>query len=372
MRLQNSRFFIMKEEFFRRELDNLKPYEPGKPIFEVKREFGLDEIIKLASNETPLEPFPCAVDAIKESISELNRYPDGGGTILREKLASNFNIPIDNIVLGNGSNEIELLLGLACLNPLDEVVYPWPSFVVYPMIPSLMGCVGVAVPLREHRNDVKALASAVTDRTKLLFTCSPNNPTGTIITKDEAAWLMDNVSQDVLVVFDEAYIEFADDANAANGLDLFGKYENIVVLRTFSKIFGLAGLRIGYGIGPVDVITALNKVRAPFNVNTLAQVGAAACIDDFTEIGNRKRFNIEEKRYFYAGLDRLGLSYIPSQANFILIDTGKSSREIFMDLLKKGVIVRSGDALGYDNWIRVTVGTRAENDKFLQEIANII
>lgn len=362
----------MYDSFFRKELENLIPYEAGRPIEEVKAEFGLSEVIKLASNETPLPPFPSAIDAINAAAGELNRYPDGGAVELRKLLAAKYSVVIDNIAIGNGSNELQMLLGLACLNPGDEVVFPWPSFIVYPTIASVMGANGIKVPLNQNRNDVKALASAVTDKTKLLFTCSPNNPTGTVISQDEARWLMDNVPKTVLVAFDEAYIEFADDAEAANGLEFFMERQNVIIFRTFSKIYGLAGLRVGYCLATSDVIVALNKVRAPFNVNSLAQAAAIASLADKDEVIARQTLNQKGKEYMYAELDNLGLSYVPTQANFILIDTGQNSRQVFQELLKRGIIVRSGDIFGYDTWIRVTIGSFDENKKFFQGLREVI
>lgn len=367
-----SRFLPMYEGFFRQELDKLIPYEPGKPIREVQEEFGLTEIVKLASNESPLPPFPAALAAIAGAAGDLNRYPDGGAVELKRALAAKYTVAIDNIAIGNGSNELELLLASACLDPEDNVIYPSPSFVVYPTLADIMGAQGIAVPLKNHRHDVEAMAALVTRNTKLLILCTPNNPTGNIITKKEADWLMNNVPEHVLVVFDEAYIEFADDPDCPDGLEYFKAGRNVMVMRTFSKIFGLAGLRIGYGIAAPEVISALNKVRAPFNVNSLAQAAALASLNETTELLARKQANLAEKEFMYAELDRLGLSYIPSQANFILVDTGRGSRTVFMDLLRRGVIVRSGDALGYESWIRVTIGTRAENQKFFAELENIL
>jgi len=362
------------ENLFRSELDGLRPYSPGKPISDVKRELGLKEVIKLASNESPYPPFPEAIEAIWSARNEIYRYPDGGCVELKNKLASFLDVPESNLMIGNGSNELLRLLAQVCLNPGDEVIMANPSFIVYPTVTKIMNGICREILLKNHRHDLVKMLDAVNDKTKIIFVCNPNNPTGTIVTKMEVDDFLCKVPEDVRVVFDEAYFEYVDDKKYPNGLDYFNEEKKIVVLRTFSKIYGLAGCRIGYGIASQPIVSAVNKVREPFNVNHLAQVAAIASLGCKNQVKERKKLNTEQKFYLYKAFDEMGLDYVKSEANFILVDVKQNSRKVFDQLLRKGIIVRTGDIFGpgYESFIRVTIGTPEENKKFIEVLRGVL
>ncbi|MBI4744490.1 MAG: histidinol-phosphate transaminase [Actinobacteria bacterium] len=360
-----------KAILFREEIEDLKIYEPGRPISEVKSEFRLEEVIKLASNECPYPPFPETIEAIKEDISEANRYPDNGCFVLKEKLAEHLNVKTQNLVVGNGSSEILRLIALAALKPGDEAIIPHPSFIVYPTITKLMGGVERKVPLENYRHSLNEMLNRINDKTKIIFLCNPNNPTGTIFYKSEVENFLDKAPRNILVIFDEAYFEYVNDNRYPNGIDYLKNFKNVIVLRTFSKIYGLAGLRIGYGIASKKIIEAIEKVREPFNVNMLAQLAATVSLEYKDEVERRKKFNEEGKTYLYQQFESLGLEYVPTEANFILVDLKRDSRKTFEDLLKLGIIVRPGDIFGYNTHIRLTIGTPSENKKFIEGLQRV-
>jgi histidinol-phosphate aminotransferase len=363
---------VTVKNIVRPELESLIPYKPGKPIFEVKRELGLEKIVKLASNESNLPPFPVAVKAMVDAVNNVNEYPDGGCVLLKEKLAPFMEVPETNIMVGNGSNELIRLLAMALLNPGDEVIFAEPSFVVYPTVTQMMNGIARRIPLMDFRHDLKSMKRAISAKTRLIFVCNPNNPTGTINHEDELDEFMQDMPDDILVVFDEAYYEFIDDPSFMSGMKYFKEDRLVAVLRTFSKIYSLAGCRIGYGVAPEFLCQAVNKIREPFNVNRVAQAGAFASLDDQKEVERRMVMNQEGKQYLYGKLDELDLKYVPTQANFILIDTGKDCREIFPQLLKEGIIVRTGDVFGYPTSIRVTIGTKDDNKKFIEALTKVL
>lgn len=346
-------------------------YEPGKPIEYVARELGLDPatIIKLASNENPFGPSPRAVKAAKEALEHGELYPDGGCYNLREKLAVIRGLGADQFVIGNGSNEIIELLGHALLGPGDEVVMGSPAFVVYKLVTLVFGAKAIDVPLVNHRHDLAAIAAAITPRTKLVFVCSPNNPTGTANTEAELLAFGRSLPEHVVGVFDEAYAEYVEPTPDLRPLIREGR--NVVCLRTFSKIFGLASLRIGYGYATAEIVGLLNRVRQPFNVNAIAQAAAIAALDDheFTEKC------IRENRAGLVQLEtdfrKLGLEFVPSVANFILVRVGDGMR-IFDALQRCGVIVRPVKSYAMPEWVRVTVGTAAQNERVLAALANAL
>jgi len=362
------------ENLFRSELDGLRPYSPGKPISDVKRELGLKKVIKLASNESPYPPFSEAIEAIWSARNEVYRYPDGGCVELKNKLAKFLNVSETNLMIGNGSNELLRLLAQVCLNPGDEAIMANPSFIVYPTVTKIMNGVCREIPLKNHRHDLVKMLDAVNDKTKIIFICNPNNPTGTIATKPEVDDFLRKVPDGVMVVFDEAYFEYVDNKDYPNGLDYFSEEKQIVILRTFSKIYGLAGCRIGYGIASQPIVSAVNKIREPFNVNHLAQVAAMASLGCENQVKERKKLNIEQKFYLYKTFDEMGLDYVKSEANFILVDVKQNSRKVFDQLLRKGIIVRTGDIFGpdYENYIRVTIGTPEENKKFIKALREVL
>lgn len=350
-------------------ISSLKPYVPGKPIEELERDLGIKNSIKLASNENPLGPSPKALDVIKNSDFHLNRYPDGGGFHLRKQIAEIHGVAEEQIILGNGSNELLHLAANAYLTEKDGAVMAAPSFVVYHIAARLVGAEAVKIPLKEHRHDLKKMAEALTSNTKMVFIANPNNPTGTINTGSEFAAFMEAVPKDVLVVVDEAYCDYVRDKNYPDSLKYVKEGRGILVLRTFSKIYGLAGLRIGFGISRSHIINELNKIRPPFNTNTIAQMSASAALADDEHVRKSIRINEEGKAFLYAELNKLRLSHVPTEANFIYVmfDTLPSDY-IYNELLKRGVIIRPAG----DNAVRVTIGLPEENKKFIDAIKEVV
>ena len=360
------------KDLLRRGLEGLIPYEPGRPISVVEKELGIEEAIKLASNESPYQPFPQVIEAMQQAVFEVNRYPDGGCTFLREKLADRLGVTPSMIMVGSGSNELLRLLANVLLNPEDEAVMANPSFIVYPTVVKLMNAKSVEVPLKGYHHDLDAMADAINERTKMVFICNPNNPTGTMVTRDEVEAFMAKIPTDVVVVLDEAYFELVRDEDYPNGLDYIAGERPVVVFRTFSKVYGLAGCRVGYGIAPEFIIQAINKVREPFNVSTIAQVGAFVSLDCTAEVEERSLLNDDGLRYLCQEFARLSLDYVPSHANFVLLDVGVDGRALSNELMKRGVIVRSGDIFGYPQHLRVSVGTPDENARFISELENVL
>ncbi len=348
------------------QLKDLVAYEPGKPIDEVARELGLEpgEIVKIASNENPLGPSPKAKAAMIAAIDQAHIYPDGGGWRLREAISTKFGVGMKNVILGNGSNEIIEFIGHAFLKPGDEVVTAEHAFVVYKLMATLFGATTVEVPDPGFTHDLGAMAAAITPRTKEVFVANPNNPTGTLVPQAELDRFMDKVPPHVVVVFDEAYYEFLEEPTDTLKYVREGR-PNVIVLRTFSKIQGLAGLRIGYGIGSEEVVSILQKTRQPFNANAIAQAGAIAGLADDEHQERTRRLTWEGRDVLQAAFARLGLEYVPTHANFILVKTGNGSA-LFQAMLRKGVIVRDMTSYKLPEWIRVSIGTAAENAKFLR------
>lgn len=350
----------------------LKPYVPGKPIEEVEREFGITGVVKLASNENPLGPAPAALDALQNAIKRVNTYPDSNCYYLKKELSSYVDLPEDYFVIGNGTDEILKMIGETFLNPGDEVLFAWPSFSEYDFITRLMGAKPVTVPLRDFTHDLGEMARQIGERTKIVFICNPNNPTGTIVSDKEVRQFLDKIPPDVLVVFDEAYYEYVTDPDYASTVELIKEGKRVVVLRTFSKLYGLAGLRVGYGMAAPEIIELINRVREPFNVNLLAQEAAAAALRDRDFLQKSRDVVQKGKEYLYKSFAKLNLDYIPSEANFIFIDIQRDSRQVFTSLLKTGVIIRTGDIFGYPNWIRVTVGTSEQNKRLITNLEKIL
>ena len=346
-------------------------YEPGKPIEYVARELQLDPatIIKLASNENPFGPSPRAVAAAKTALEHGELYPDGGCFALREKLAAVRGLSPDQFVIGNGSNEIIELLGHVLLGPGDEVVMGAPAFVVYKLVTLVFGAKAVEVPLVNHTHDLKAIAAAVTPKTKLVYVCSPNNPTGTANSEADMIAFARSMPDHVVVVFDEAYAEYVE--NAPDFRPLIKEGRNLVCLRTFSKIYGLASLRIGYGYASAEIAALLNRVRQPFNVNAIAQAAAIAALDDYEFTQKCARENQRGLRQLEAGFTSLGLEYVPSVANFLLVRVGDGAR-VFDDLQRRGVIVRPMKPYAMPEWLRVTVGTESQNERLLRELRSVM
>jgi histidinol-phosphate aminotransferase len=346
-------------------------YEPGKPIEDVARELGLDPagILKLASNENPLGPSPLAVAAATRALAHGELYPDGGCFVLRQKLAARHGLAPEQFVVGNGSNEILELLGHVFLRPGDEVVMGAPAFIVYKLVALLFGARPVEVPLVDHRHDLDALARAVTPRTKLVFLPSPNNPTGTANTEAEIHAFVRALPEQVVFVFDEAYAEYLD--NPPDLRPLLAEGRKVVGLRTFSKIFGLASLRVGYGYASPELAGLLNRVRQPFNVNAIGQAAAVAALDDADFTARARATNAAGLSQLASALADRGLEIVPSVANFLLVRVGDGAR-VFTELQRRGVIVRPMKPYGMPEWVRVTVGTAAQNERFLAALDEVL
>ena len=350
----------------------IAPYEPGKPTEELERELGIVDAIKLASNENPLGPSDRVQKALIAALPHLNRYPDGSGHYLRQALAKKHGVSIDQVVLGNGSNELIELIVRTFLRPGDEAVVPHPSFMVYPMIVQAAGGIRVMVMLKDYRLDLEAMARAITPMTKMVFIANPNNPTATIVTADEVAHFMSRVPPRTIVVFDEAYIEFAMGPDFPDVLASVKQGRKVMVLRTFSKSASLAGLRVGYGVADADAIALMNRIRQPFNVNALAQVAALAALDDESHVMECVRMIEAGRHYLYDEFNALGIKYVPSRANFILVDVGHSASDVYQKLLKEGVIVRPLTPFGMESALRITIGTPQENRRLVKALRHVL
>ena len=345
-------------------LDEVSAYEPGKPVEEVQRELGLDRVVKLASNEGPFGPFPAALEALERSARELNRYPDGGAYLLRTALAERHGVRYEELALGAGADGLIDCISQATLDPGDEIVCGWPSFASYVINALKLGATPRLVPLRDHRYDIDGILDAIGSRTKLVYLCNPNNPTGTMSTRAELDAYFDRVPGHVLTVLDQAYFEYVDHPEYPDGIEEYAKQGcNVAVLRTFSKIYGLAGLRVGYGLAPAELVTGIGKVRRAFDINQQAQVAALASLNAPDELERRRRANAEGRMQLERLLRANGLEPAgPAVANFLFAEVGDDSRPLFQALLREGVIVRPTGPFGAPGAIRVTVGTPDENE----------
>jgi histidinol-phosphate aminotransferase len=351
----------------------LTPYPPGMPIEELERELGIRDSIKLASNENPLGPSPKALEAIARALPQLHRYPDGSAFYLRRKLAERHGVSPDEILVGNGSNELIEMLVRTFLRPRDEAVMADQAFVVYRMVTQAVAATPRIVPLRDFTHDLEAMAEAVTSRTRMVFVANPNNPTGTIFRRDAwEAFLRMLSGRQLLVVADDAYAEFATDPEYPDTIACRGLGDvPVVSLRTFSKLYGLAGLRVGYAVAPAGVIDALGRVRQPFNVNALALVAADAALDDRAHVERTLATNREGMAYLTREFDRLGVAWVPSNANFVLVRVGQGAR-MYDALLRLGVIVRPMDGYGFPDHLRVSVGLPDENARCIRALETVL
>ena len=365
-------FAEIADSFFKPAVRDLVPYEPGKPVEEVQRELGLERVVKLASNEGPFGPFPEALEALARGAEELNRYPDGGSYRLRAALAERHDVAFEQVAPGAGSDGIVDYLSQLALDPGDEIVCGWPSFPSYVIDALKLGGVPRQIPLKDHRYDLEAMLEAIGPRTKLVYLCHPNNPTGTMNTRDELDSYFAAVPDHVLTVLDQAYLEYIDDPNYVDGLEYVKAGRRAVVLRTFSKIYGLAGLRVGYAIGPEELVTAIGKVRRAFDVNSAAQVAALASLDAPDELARRRAVNADGIVELERVMREHGLDPPGSVANFLFAEVGEDSRPLFEQLLREGVIVRPTGGFGAAGAIRVTVGTAEENQLFGQALHRIL
>jgi histidinol-phosphate aminotransferase len=343
-------------------LRDLPVYQPGRPIEEVARELGLpaNSIIKLASNENPLGPSPAALKAMREVLANINLYPDGNAYYLKQKLAAKLSLPTESLMLGNGSNEIIEFVGHALMRAGVDVVVSEYCFAVYPLVTKLFGARLIVVPAKNYGHDLPAMLKAITPETKVIFVANPNNPTGTVASPKELRSFIDQVPLHVLLVIDEAYIEFLDEPLDLLPLVRRREKPNLLLMRTFSKIFGLAGLRIGYGMADPELIAALEKVRQPFNINSIAQAGALAALDDIDHMSNTRANNARGLKVFSDAFHEMGVTFIPSVANFILVRVG-DGQGVFETLQKNGIIVRPMGGYELPEWIRISIGTEAEN-----------
>lgn len=352
----------------------IKPYTPGKPIEEVQRELGLSYVVKLASNENPLGPSPKALEAMRRAASETHRYPDAGSVELRDALGARYSLPTEQIAVGNGSDELLTLSGAVLINPGDHIVLGHPSFLSYWLVAGRTGAEATAVPLTaDARHDLPAMAAACGPRTKLLLIANPNNPTGTIVSHQEVVALLDSIPPHVLVILDEAYYEYVDEASYPNSLALLKEgRENLAITRTFSKIYGLAGVRAGYMLGPSWLVDAIQRAREPFNLNLLAQAGALAALEDHEHVRRSRDVVAEGMARAEKLFESLRLPWVKSHGNFIWVDARRPATDVFDRLLHLGVIVRPGHIFGYPTHLRVTIGTPEEMDKFEQAFVEVL
>lgn len=351
---------------------NLVPYPPGKPIEELTREYGIKRVIKLASNENPLGPSPLALKAIRSVLPQLHRYPDGSGYYLKQALSQHLGLSADQILLGNGSNEIIELALKTFMNPGSEVLSPVPSFLVYGTAVQALGGKNILVPLKRFTIDLEAILARISSKTQIIIINNPNNPTGTILKKKEWERFISGVPERILILLDEAYIDFVEDPDCPSGLDYINSKKNLIALRTFSKAYGLAGLRLGYGLARPELIDYINRVRQPFNVNSLAQAAALGALKDQAFYEKTRTLVRAGKKTVEMGLTRMGLSYVPSQANFILIKVPLEAQVVYEAMLKKGIIIRSMKSYGLDNYIRVNIGLPEENQRFLRALKQVL
>jgi len=357
----------------RKILDKIKPYSPGKPIWEVQKEFNLDNVVKLASNENPLGPSPKALDAISNFLTELNRYPDANATLLKGAIASYYSLKEQQLIIGNGADELITLLSETFLEPEDEIIVPSPSFSEYDFGANLMGAKVIPVPLGEgYQFNVEAILAHVTEQTKLVYICSPNNPTGTYLSKRQLEQLLNYLPKKVLTVFDGAYSHFATEFDYTNGLEYVDSGYPIIVLQTFSKIYGLAGVRVGFAVATEDIIQSILKVKEPFNVNTLAQVAATAAIADEKHVQASHEANKSGREQLYKAFSELGLQYTESMSNFVLVKVGAEAKYVYEQLLQKGIIVRFGGVWGLTEHVRISVGTFEENTALINALMSIL
>ena len=345
----------------------IQPYVPGKPIEELERELGITNSIKLASNENPVGPSPKALEVIRNSCSDINRYPDGAGYYLKRVLSEKLSVSEEELILGNGSNELLNIAARTFLQDGDEAVMAVPSFVVYAMAVQAVGGKAIQVPLKNYTHDLEAMAGAITPKTKMLFIANPNNPTGTMNKKDEFERMMEKVPDTTLVVLDEAYYEYVTDRDYADSMKYLHTRKNVLILRTFSKIYGLAGLRIGYGIAKKEILNDMNRLREPFNTNSLAQKAAIAALNDPEHVSHSRNINEAGKTYLYNELDSLGVTYVPTEANFLYIPVEKAMA-VYEKLMTMGVIIRP---MG-PHAIRVTIGLPGENKRFIEAFRTVV
>lgn len=348
----------------------LQPYVPGKPIEELERQYGVTNIVKLASNENPLGPSKSVLAAIAKATQELTRYPDGNGFILKSALAKKYQVALDQITLGNGSNDVLEMIARTFVSPADEVLYSQHAFAVYPIITQAIGAKGVIAAARDYGHDLQAMTKLISERTKLIFIANPNNPTGTCHTSGALEQFIAQIPLTTLVVIDEAYVEYGD--GIVDTISWLEKYPNLIITRTFSKAYGLASLRVGFALSHPEIADLLNRTRQPFNVNSLALAAATAALNDNDYLAATKQLNDQGMAQLITGFNTMGLEYIPSKGNFITVDVECSGTDIYESLLKQGVIVRPVANYGLPQHLRVSIGLKAENQRFLEVLSILL
>jgi histidinol-phosphate aminotransferase len=351
-------------------VNQLQPYVPGKPIEELERQYGVTNIVKLASNENPLGPSPKVLAAIQSAATELTRYPDGNGFALKTTIAAKFGLNLEQITLGNGSNDVLEMVARAFVSPSDEVLFSEHAFAVYPIVTQAIGATAVAAPAKAFGHDLAKMAELLSIKTKLIFIANPNNPTGTYLDLLELEQFIAKVPTTTLVVLDEAYVEYGE--QKINSIDWLRKYPNLIITRTFSKAYGLAGLRVGYALSSAEVADLLNRIRQPFNVNSLALAAAEVALNDDDYIAQTKQLNDAGMQQLQAGFTNLGLDYIESKGNFISVDVERDGMQMFDALLHEGVIVRPVANYGMPTFLRVSIGLETENQRLLDALAKVL
>lgn len=363
----------MTKSLFRKELASIIPYVPGKPIEEVKKEFGIEDIEKLASNENPLGPSPKAVDAIEKAAKSIHIYPDASAMELRQEIAKEYDLSHENVVVGNGGEQILMMIAQTFINEGEEAIMASTTFGLYGSSVTHMGGVPVKLPLKNYKHDFKGFIEKLNDKTKLIYVCNPNNPTGNIMPKDDIQYLVDNVPEDVVIIFDEAYYDYAKvNKDYPETLNILKARPNTIILRTFSKVAGIAGVRVGFALASKEIAKEMGKVKGVFNVNKLAQAAAIGALNDKEHIDKTVELNYKSMSMMEDYFNEMGLEYIKSNSNFIFANVNMDSKEVFNKLMKKGIIIRPGYLWKWDNWIRVSTGTMEQTEKFLAKLHKII
>jgi histidinol-phosphate aminotransferase len=357
-------------DFVPKNIQAIQPYKPGKPLEEVERELGI-KAVKLASNENPFGPSPKAIEAMRQYIEHVELYPDDTGYYLRQKLAARFQVSMDEIILGSGSSDILAMAFHAMLTPDTEMLTSEGSFIVYYLLGQAKGCTMVRTPMREFGYDLRAMAERLTSRTRIVLIANPNNPTGTIVRRQDVAEFLKKVPEHALVIMDEAYVEYVGDPDYPDSFDYYREGRNVLIIRTFSKAYGLAGLRIGYGIAKPEIIDTLQKVRLAFNTGSLGQVAALAAFDDPAHVQRTVESNRREMKFLSSELAARGVKYVPSYSNFIFMDLGKPSKDVDAAMLRQGVIIRPMAGWGFPTMIRVSIGTHEQNEQFLKALDKV-
>ena len=353
-------------------IDRLSPYEPGKPIEDLERELGIKNAVKLASNENPVGPSPKIVESIEKIVKETHRYPDGNATRLKAKISRKFNILENQVTVGNGSNDIIEFVARSFLGPNDSAVYSEHAFAVYPLVVRAVGAMGIEVPAKNFSHDLEAMLDSIEENTKLIFIANPNNPTGSFIEQSELLNFLEKVPEEIIVLLDQAYFDYSSFETSDLEFDVLERFPNLVISRSFSKAYGLAGFRVGYSVSSIEIADYLNRVRQPFNANSLALYAAEIALDDDQFIKKCLELNFEQKQILFNGLQASGFECLPSRANFISFDCGEDSNDAFNKLLLEGVIVRSLRVYKMPNFLRVSVGLPEENLTFLEKIKSTL